>query len=138
MKKKHTDYPSEIKERPGDARVPQQGHGVKDSERTRRELSISGPGAADFLAAPTGLDLPGSSEGKGMAQTRGDGVLDDRKRLVPRLGPDTESFPGERSRQENVSGSQTGTIGGGGPEAHNPSPVRATGEDDPTAGKDRG
>jgi hypothetical protein len=25
-----------------------------------------------------------------------------------------------------MTGSQTGTIGGGGPEAHNPSPVRAT------------
>jgi hypothetical protein len=29
-----------------------------------------------------------------------------------------------------MTGSQTGTIGGGGFEAHNPSPERATGSDD--------
>jgi hypothetical protein len=31
-----------------------------------------------------------------------------------------------------MTGSATGTIGGGGFDAHNPSPVRATGVDDPT------
>ena len=46
---------------------------------------------------------------------------------TPRPGPDTEAHPGERRPADEVTGSQTGTIGGGGSEAHNPSPVRATG-----------
>jgi hypothetical protein len=36
---------------------------------------------------------------------------------------------GKRPADE-ITGSQTGTIGGGGFEAHNPSPVRATGSDE--------
>jgi hypothetical protein len=67
-----------------------------------------------------------------MGQTRDEGLLNDARRLAPRLGPDTEAHPGERSPQEQMSGSATGTIGGGGLDAHNPSPVRATGVDDPT------
>jgi hypothetical protein len=38
-------------------------------------------------------------------------------------------FTGERNPDEAMTGSQTGTIGGGGPEAHNSSPVRATEQD---------
>ena len=53
---------------------------------------------------------------------------------TPRPGPDTESEPGERRPADEVTGSQTGTIGGGGHDAHNPSPVRATGTDDETVG----
>ena len=53
---------------------------------------------------------------------------------TPRPGPDTESAPGERRPADEVTGSQTGTIGGGGHDAHNPSPVRATGTDDETVG----
>jgi hypothetical protein len=57
------------------------------------------------------------------------------KNLIPRLGPDTEAHPGERApaegrRNGETPGSATGTIGGGGADAHNPSPVRATGVDD--------
>ena len=52
---------------------------------------------------------------------------------TPRPGPDSE-IPGERRPADEITGSQTGTIGGGGADAHNPSPIRATGEDDPTAG----
>ena len=59
---------------------------------------------------------------------------------TPRPGPDTEAEPGERrstAAQETPAdrrtGSQTGTIGGGGADAHNPDPVRATGVDDATA-----
>lgn len=48
---------------------------------------------------------------------------------TPRPGPDSE-IPGERRPADEVTGSQTGTIGGGGREGHNPSPVRATGADD--------
>ena len=70
-----------------------------------------------------------------MGQTRDEGLLSDARRLTPRLGPDDEGYPGERRPEEKMTGSQTGTIGGGGPEAHNPSPIRATGVDDPTAGE---
>ena len=104
-----------------------------------RKSTISGPGAADFLAAAGGEDRPGSSASKGMAQTRGESSITDPRGLVPRLGPDTEAEPGERStgtdnadRQDQRPGSQTGTVGGGGADAHNPDPVRATGVDDPT------
>ena len=53
---------------------------------------------------------------------------------TPRPGPDTESAPGERSPADDITGSQSGTIGGGGHDAHNPSPVRATGTDDEAVG----
>jgi hypothetical protein len=44
---------------------------------------------------------------------------------------DPAPIPGARER-DALTGSQTGTIGGGGFGAHNPSPVRATGMDDET------
>jgi hypothetical protein len=52
---------------------------------------------------------------------------------TPRPGPDSE-IPGERRPADEITGSQTGTIGGGGREAHNPSAVRGTGVDDDTVG----
>jgi hypothetical protein len=55
-------------------------------------------------------------------------TTNDTKR-TPRPGPDSEAFPGERSPEEQISGSQTGTIGGGGG-AHPRSPNRAPGVDD--------
>jgi hypothetical protein len=64
---------------------------------------------------------------------RGQEQLTDATSVTPRPGPDTEAFPGERRPEEEVTGSQTGTIGGGGPNAHNPSPNRATGSDDEPA-----
>jgi len=108
-----------------------------------RKFTISGPGAADFLAATGGEDLPGTSPSKGMGQTRDEGsTLTDPRNLVPRFGPDTEAQPGERgsttdeeTAPDRRTGSQTGTIGGGGIEAHNADPVRATGVDDPTTGE---
>ena len=58
----------------------------------------------------------------------------------PRPGPDTEAEPGERKSTapakppaDQRTGGQTGIVGGGGAEAHNASPVRATGVDDATA-----
>ena len=64
----------------------------------------------------------------------------DRDFTTPRPGPDTEAQPGERGSvapqgpaADQRTGSQTGTIGGGGADAHNPDPVRATGVDDTTA-----
>jgi hypothetical protein len=107
---------------------------------TDQKFTISGPGAADFLAAGGGEDRPGSSGSKGMGQTRDDSRMDPRS-LTPRLGPDSEAEPGERGSttpeppaKDQRTGSQTGTVGGGGADAHNPDPVRATGVDDPTTG----
>jgi hypothetical protein len=74
------------------------GRGAGDSKGSgdaqkpaRRE--ITGPGAADFLAAPGGLDLPENDPGKGMRGAREDGTLTDERRLTPNLdepAPTTE------------------------------------------------
>jgi hypothetical protein len=124
---------AEERKRPGNTPVEQQERSPRDVEATRHsELAISGPGAADFLTAGGGLDRPESGT-KGMAQTRDEGPLSDARRLAPRPGPDTEAFPGEREpqrEQEEMTGSQTGTVGGGGFDAHNPSANRATGSDE--------
>jgi hypothetical protein len=123
---------AEQRKRPGNRPVEQQERKPGDVKATRRtRLAVSGPGGADFVTAGGGMDRP-ESGGKGMAQTRGEGPLSDARRLAPRPGPDTEAFPGERHPEEQTTGSQTGTIGGGGFEAHNPSPTRATGSDDET------
>jgi hypothetical protein len=105
---------------------------------SKRKFTISGPGAADFLASPTGEDLPGTSTSKGMAQTRDESLLDGRN-LEPGFIPENDAQPPERAAAvpanaapDRRTGSQTGTIGGGGADAHNPNPVRATGADDPT------
>lgn len=108
---------------------------------TNRKRTISGPGAADVLASPGGEDLPGSS--KGMAQTRGESVLDGARNLEPGLVPDADAQPPERrggvpanASPDQRPGSATGTIGGGGADAHNADAVRATGGDDPTVTED--
>lgn len=86
-------------ERPGNTPVEQQERRPTGVEATRHsQIAVTGPGAADFLTAPGGLDRPESGPGKGMRQTRGEGVTSDAKRLTPRLGPDTEAYPGERHR----------------------------------------
>jgi hypothetical protein len=124
------------RQRPGNTPVEQQERDAAQVDKARpHDRAISGPGAADFLTAQGGEDRPGFSPTKGMADTRGESALTDPKKLVPRLGPDSEAHPGERHPDENQPGSATGTIGGGGTEAHNSSAVRATGVDDPTAGK---
>ena len=50
-----------------------------------KKFKISGPGAADFLTAEGGLDLPETDPNKGMTQTRDEGVLDDARTLEPDL-----------------------------------------------------
>ena len=107
---------------------------------TNRKFTISGPGAADFLTSPGGEDLPGPSSSKGMGQTRGDAITSDARNLEPGLVPEKDALPPERAAgvpasadPDKLTGSQTGTVGGGGADAHNPDPVRATGADDPTA-----
>ena len=52
--------------------------------RSRRRREISGPGAADFLTAPGGLDLPESDPSKGTNVVRGDSALTDQP-LAPHL-----------------------------------------------------
>jgi hypothetical protein len=48
----------------------------------RKKLKISGPGAADFLTAPGGIDFPETEPTKGTAQaTRGEG-LPRRRRCI--------------------------------------------------------
>lgn len=90
-------------------------------EKSRR--TITGPGAGDFLSSGSGEDQPGASPSKGTGTLRDENELTSARNLVPRLGPDDESEPGERDRtlgpkkEDRLSGSQTGTIGGGGPEA---------------------
>jgi hypothetical protein len=105
--------------RPGNTPVEQQERSPRDVDATHHsELAISGPGASDFLASPDGLDVPGTT--KGMAQTRDEGPLSDKERLVPRLGPDSEAMPGERHPEDQMTGSQTGTVGGGGLKGEEP------------------
>ena len=101
--------------------------------------SISGPGAADFLTAPGGEDLPETSQDKGDLAVKGESHFTNPRNLEPRLAPEDErpragSTP-DRAAAENMTGSQTGTIGGGGPDAHNEDAIRATGSDDATVGE---
>jgi hypothetical protein len=64
----------------------------------RKKMKISGPGAADFLTAPGGIDFPETEPTKGTAQaTRGEGLADDPNALEPDLeAPDPAT---ERERE---------------------------------------
>jgi len=63
----------------------------------RKKLKISGPGAADFLTAPGGIDFPETEPTKGTAQaTRGEGLLDDAAALEPALEPPDPATERER------------------------------------------
>jgi hypothetical protein len=59
---------------------------------------ISGPGAADFLAAPGGEDIPGVSPSKGETDVKGDTPLTDARNLTPDLGDDTDAVPHHKER----------------------------------------
>jgi hypothetical protein len=113
------------------ATPPGRGEQNHDTMRASAMRTISGPGAADFLAAGGGLDLPGIDPAKGTSALADASPATDSAHLTPRIGPDHEPIPGERD-PENLTASQTGTIGGGGAGAHNPSAIRATGMDDET------
>jgi hypothetical protein len=119
------------RKRPGNTPVEQQERSTRevDANRPLRRV-ISGPGAADFIASPGGLDRPGSGS-KGMAYPSDEPLVTQHSDVVARPGPETEAAPAERKPEEAMTGSQTGTIGGGGPDAHNPSPVRATEQEHP-------
>jgi hypothetical protein len=90
---------------------------------------ISGGGASDFIAAQGGLDSPESGDMR-MAQARDSGPPGDRERFQFRQAPDTARHQRDREPEERQTGSQTGTVGGGGMSAYNPAPVRATGTDE--------
>jgi hypothetical protein len=113
------------------ATPPGGGETNHETMRASARRPISGPGASDFLAASGGLDLPGVDPSKGTSALRDETPFTDPARLTLREGPDHEPIPGERD-PDTLTGSQTGTVGGGGFGAHNPSPTRATGMDDET------
>lgn len=121
--------------RPGNRPAEQQERSPQAENAQPEQRAINGPGTADFLDAAGGEDHPGVSPKKGLSQVRGESELTNARTLIPRLGPDTEAHPGERQPDEERAGSATGTIGGGA-DAHNASPVRATGVDDPTVKHD--
>ena len=54
------------------------------SDAAPRRREISGPGAADFLTSPGGLDLPETDPSKGTNIIRGEG-LTESSRLTPHL-----------------------------------------------------
>ena len=63
-----------------------------------KKRRISGPGAADFLSAPGGEDLPGISPSKGETEMAGDAPLTDPRNLEPDLGNDRDAVPHHRER----------------------------------------
>ena len=74
----------------------------------RKKFRISGPGAADFIAAPGGLDLPEVDPSKGMAATRDEPLIKDAAELEPALDPpdpvlerEREIIPPGRGGQRN-------------------------------------
>ena len=91
--------------------------------------TISGPGASDFLTAGGGEDLPGGGS-KGTGELREETEITNPRNLVPALAPEddplNEGQPGSGGGQQddNLHGSQTGNIGGGGPNSDRPNPAR--------------
>ena len=63
-----------------------------------RKRKISGPGAADFLAAQGGEDIPGASGSKGATEVDKDAPLTDAKNLEPDLAIDTNTGTSHKER----------------------------------------
>jgi hypothetical protein len=63
-----------------------------------RKRTITGPGAADFIAAPGGEDIPGVSPNKGETELRDETPLTDPKNLEPALAPEVDPPNNERTR----------------------------------------
>ena len=63
-----------------------------------RKRRISGPGAADFIAAPGGEDIPGVSASKGETEVDKDAPLTDARNLEPDLADDIDAVPHHRER----------------------------------------
>ena len=62
----------------------------------RKKMKISGPGAADFLTAPGGIDFPETEPTKGTQATRGEGLVDEADELEPALEPPDPATERER------------------------------------------
>lgn len=65
----------------------QRANAARKETDVKKKFKISGPGAADFLTAPGGVDLPETDPSKGMTQTREDGIVSDGEQLEPDLEP---------------------------------------------------
>jgi hypothetical protein len=59
---------------------------------------ISGPGAADFLTAQGGEDIPGASPSKGATEVHRETPATDSRNLEPDLGNDTDAVPHHKER----------------------------------------
>jgi len=59
---------------------------------------ISGPGAADFLAAQGGEDIPGASPSKGATEVHKETPLTDSRNLEPDLGDAADAVPRHKER----------------------------------------
>jgi hypothetical protein len=65
---------------------------------TDKKRTIMGPGAADFIAATGGEDIPGVSPNKGETELRDETPLTDAKNLEPSLEPGVDPPNKERTR----------------------------------------
>ena len=76
----------------------------------RKKMKISGPGAADFLTAPGGIDFPETDPSKGTSQaTRGEAPVDDADALEPDLeAPD----PAQQREREVIPPNRGGRRNG--------------------------
>ena len=63
-----------------------------------RKRRISGPGAADFIAAPGGEDIPGVSPSKGATEIDKDAPITESRNLEADLGDDTDAVPHNKQR----------------------------------------
>ena len=59
---------------------------------------ISGPGAADFLTAEGGADIPGVNSSKGETDVYKEAPLTDSRNLEPDLGEETDAAPHNTER----------------------------------------
>jgi hypothetical protein len=64
----------------------------------QQKRRISGPGAADFLAAQGGEDIPGVSPSKGENEIDKEAPLTEARNLEPDLGNDRDAVPHNRER----------------------------------------
>jgi hypothetical protein len=62
-----------------------------------QKRKISGPGAADFIAAPGGLDLPENSPDKGTSIQRDDSPMTDVRNLDMDFEPEDPATATERT-----------------------------------------
>ena len=64
----------------------------------KQKRRISGPGAADFLAAQGGEDIPGASPSKGATELQQETPATEPRNLEPDLGDDTDAVPQHKER----------------------------------------